>query len=67
MPIIPILDTTITNRVNEEIFEQFKKKAFDMDKKPQELIRELISATVENRIKLIPPKAYEDFYISNLR
>jgi len=58
------LDKVITNRVNSDIFKRFAQLAKDMEKNPQQLIRELITATVENRIKMMPKnkRHHDNFY-----
>jgi len=59
------ISESFTSRVKPEIAESFRKISSELDKKPAHLIRELIIATVENRIK-ITPKNINGEYHKNL-
>ncbi len=51
-----ILDSQITSRVNKEILNKFRHIASELDKRPQQLLRELIAAVVDDRVKIVPIK-----------
>jgi len=52
-----------TTSLEFDVAEDFTNISLELGKKPAALIREFIIATVENRIKLTPPRRVDDkFY-----